>query len=332
MTKDTNSSRVKLMQLNAENLFLFLDEELPLNWQELSEANWQALSRASVPTKSLKKTKALAQCILEEGPHLIALNEVGGLESLENFNRLFLRDSYQVFLEEGNSDRGIDVGYLVRRDWKKTFKLISHKERPINFLYPHEIGGEANKKSHLFSRDCSELQVFSSTDSSEPDLIFFLVHLKSKLDTDGIDPFGNLRRGAEVATLVSIYEDSKVKYPKASRVVLGDFNGVARGDKREPEFDVIYERTDLKNALELAQVEEEFCTTQVQFARTGKRSLFQFDYIFLSEDLHAKLDPNETYVYRYKNDLGIHSSLPTNFDEKVAQPSDHYPVVVTLNL
>lgn len=321
---------IRLMQLNAENLFIFLDEELPRTWRDLKESDWQALSRAAVPNKPLKKVLAIADTILDVLPHVVALNEVGGAESLKNFKRYFLNDLYEDYLVEGNSDRGIDVGYLVRRDWQKKFVFLSHKDRPIDFIYPHEEKIIPPRPSHFFSRDCAELRVLG--EDGAPELILFLVHLKSKLDRDGIDPYGNLRRAAEVSTLVRIYNESRADFPAAERVVMGDFNGIARNDFREPEFDVLYEKTDLANALEMAELEPEFATTQVQFSRSGGRELLQFDYIFLSESLRSKLIKEETYVYRFKNDMGIHSSLPTNFDEKLLQPSDHYPVVVTLRL
>lgn len=319
---------IKLMQLNAENLFIFFDEELPENWRDLQEADWQKLSYASVPNKPLKKTLGLSHAILDVLPHVVALNEVGGMESLRNFNHYFLNDLYEEHLIEGNSDRGIDVGYLVRKDWRKQVQLFSHKDRPINFLYPHELILKPLRSSHLFSRDCAELRIMGN--DGHPQMIFFLIHLKSKLDREGIDPYGNLRRAAEVLALVEIYEESRQEFPNAHHVVLGDFNGIARKDFREPEFDVLYERTDLVNALELAGLDKEFSTTQVQFSRTGGRELLQFDYIFLSESLRHHLVKEETYVYRFKNDLGIHSSLPTSFDEKLLLPSDHYPVVATL--
>lgn len=330
MLSHRQSTKFKVMQLNAENLFLFFDFPMPSSWKELKESAWQSLSRASVPNKPLKKALSLADCILDVLPEVIALNEVGGEESLQNFNKYFLDDRYQPYLIEGNSDRGIDVGYLVRRDLNLNVELISHKDREINFLYPHEKSLIPKKRSHLFSRDCSELRILDS--KGQPQLIFFLVHLKSKLDLEGIDPYGNLRRAAEVETLVEIYKESKKNFKQVHRMVLGDFNGIAREMGREPAFDKIYNETDLLNVLEIAGLDEEFSTTQVQFLRTGGRELLQFDYIFLSEGLREKLITDETYVYRYKNDLGIHAPLPKNFDEKLLMPSDHYPVIATLDL
>lgn len=328
----TNPS-ITMMQLNAENLFIYLDH-LPKDKKNfdvrlLSEQAWQELSSASVSNKPLSKTVGLAEAILDIQPDILALNEVGGKESLKNFNELFLGDRYIVHLQEGNSSRGIDVGYLIRKDWPYRFELITHKDRPLNFLYPHEQRMKRRPKSHLFSRDCAELRVFDK-DSSTPDLICFLVHLKSKLDPEGIDPFGTQRREAELKSLVEIYKESKEQFPNAERVVFGDFNGIARKDKTDSEFLKLYEETDLLNSLEEVGLEGEWSTTQVQFDRSGRRYLLQFDYIFVSPGLVPRIDKDHTYVYRYKSDLGVHSALPTNFDEKMLCPSDHYPVVMTL--
>lgn len=324
------SSDIRIMQLNAENLFIFLDKDKSAYEEGLSESQWQALSCASVPNKPLKKLSALSEVILDVQPHILALNEVGGQESLHHFNTLFLDGAYDEFLVEGNSDRGIDVGYLVRKDFGLRAELISHKERPLQFLYPHEKQENPNKPSHLFSRDCAELRLFQPDSLQNPFMILFLVHLKSKLDMEGIDPSGTLRREAEVKTLVKIYRESQKEFPGVPRAVVGDFNGVAQQKHFEPEFEEIYRNTDLRNALELCDLEPEFLTTQVQFRRGLGRQLLQLDYIFLCSSLQSKIVKEDSYVYRYKNDLGLHSSLPTSFEEKLAMPSDHYPVIVSL--
>jgi hypothetical protein len=46
--------------------------------------------------------------------------EIGGMETLEAFNRLYLDGGYDCFLHEENSNRGIFVGALVRRGDSRT--------------------------------------------------------------------------------------------------------------------------------------------------------------------------------------------------------------------
>ena len=133
-----------------------------------------------MPNKPLKKTLWLAQSLLEIDADFILVNEVGGEESLTNFAREFLDDKYQAHVIEGNSERGIDVGYLVKKDLPFAVELHTNKNRPLHFLYPHEmasnlhfekIAPEKVVKTHYFSRDCAELRVFDA-DPKRPALDF----------------------------------------------------------------------------------------------------------------------------------------------------------------
>src|ERR1700733_2249543 len=95
---DRLPNTLRVAQINAENLFLFFDQELPANWKLLSEKEWQKLSQASVSNKPLKKALWLAESLQEIDADFILVNEVGGEESLGNFNRYFLNDRYRPYL------------------------------------------------------------------------------------------------------------------------------------------------------------------------------------------------------------------------------------------
>ncbi|MCB0408406.1 MAG: hypothetical protein KDD34_09395, partial [Bdellovibrionales bacterium] len=300
MTARTQST-LRIAQLNAENLFIYLDHFENQNLETLDEKSWQALSTSIIPNKPLKKTKWLAESIKHIDPDIIFLNEVGGLESLENFNWLFLDGVYQVFLIEGNSDRGIDLGYLVHPRWQKDYLLLSHKSRSLNFNYPHEriwneqVNNQPEKKqypSHRFSRDVLELRAFDPV-TKKLECIFLNCHLKSKLDRDGIDPKGLDRRQAEFQTLLKIYEELKKETQNQVPInIAGDFNGVASSEKPDLEFLEI-QKTDLKNALLLANRSEEERFTRFDFKTGQPPKGQQIDYIFLSELLHDKVVTEE---------------------------------------
>jgi len=334
---DRLPNTIRVTQINAENLFLFFDQELPGNWKSLNEKEWQKVSQASVGNKPLKKALWLAEALLEINPDFILVNEVGGLESLTNFSRYFLQDRYRAYVIEGNSDRGIDIGYLVKKDLNFNFELHTHKNRPLHFLYPHEI--ESNKhiaetapdkviKSHYFSRDCAELRVFNQGDKT-PSLIFLLVHLKSKLDPDGIDPQGKDRRGAELKALTEIYQEIRRDVPDAPIIVGGDFNGVIHRERGEAEFLPLHASTDLEDVFSFLGRDAAEAMTQIQFNRTGQAVLLQIDYLLVSPHLKQHLIAEETFVYRYKSDLGVKLGLPSTLDQRLVLPSDHYPVVAT---
>ena len=313
----------KIVQLNAENLFLFLDADSDLDWRTLSEKDWQKLSRATVANKPLIKTLWLADSLLHINADIICMNEVGGEESLSNFAKLFLKGRYRPHLIEGNSDRGIDIGFLVRDDFAAKVELRTHKHRPLKFSYPHEPG-----KTHYFSRDCAELRVHGR-DPARPDLIALLVHLKSKLDPEGIDPGGRDRRQAEARLLTDIYTEVRGEFtPPVPVIVCGDFNGSA-GRKALGEEVAEFAKTDLESVLEIAGVDGELAATQMQFSRGSGVQGMQIDFIFVSPELHQHLIHDQVGVYRYLSDLRVPLPLPKTLEQRTYLPSDHYPVVAT---
>lgn len=335
--KSFRPDRLKVVQLNAENLFLFLDDTSPRDWRKLTEREWQSLSSATVPNKSLLKTWWLADSLRAIDADIVCMNEVGGMESLHNFAKIFLDDKYVPHLIEGNSDRGIDIGYLVRKDFESKVELRSHKERPLGFLYPHEVdtnlsfeGLGREKRSHYFSRDCAELRILN--DHGIPKLILLLVHLKSKLDPDGIDAQGRLRREAEVKTLVKIYQEIRAEFqPPVPVIVAGDFNGYATRKDPAEEFAEM-RTTDLESVVDLIGVEGEAAATQLQFNRAGGVNFLQIDFIFISPELKDRLMPEASGVFRYLSDLQIPLPLPRTLEQRTYLPSDHYPVVATFKL
>ncbi len=338
MTLDSPNT-FKIAQLNAENLFLFMDDITARDWRKLSEKEWQKLSNASTPNKSIVKTLWLAESLLQINADIVCLNEVGGEESIRNFAHFFLHDRYVPHLIEGNSDRGIDVGYLVRKDFAHhRVELRTHKNRPLHFVYPHEeqtnlylknTQPERIIKTHYFSRDCAELRICKEG-HQVPLLIILLVHLKSKLDPDGIDPQGRHRREAEVRALVSIYRELRIEFPQVPVIVTGDFNGSAARGQVGEEFREL-STTDLESVVDLANLSPESSSTQMQFTRGGQIKGLQIDYIFISPELKAHLLPQGVEIFRYRNELGLPLPQPKTLEQRLHLPSDHFPVVATFN-
>ena len=321
---------LRLVQFNVENLFLFLDLYQGQDLTKITEAEWKELSSSTTPNKPLSKVWQLSRVIEDIQPDILMLNEVGGTESLENFNTHFLKSRYTVHLKEGNSHRGIDVGYLVRADLEDKVILLSHRDRPLHFLYPHETQTPAGGKSHYFSRDVAELRLFRPGKST-PHLVIMLSHLKSKLDPGGIDPEGRLRRNAEIRTFIELYNELRREIPADVPVVVsGDFNGIASKHNTEPEFSQLHEKTDLVESLEVKGVPLEERFTQTQITPLGQQVFMQLDYIFVSPSLKSRI--HQAYVYYFKNELGHRAAWPRSLEERSLLPSDHYPVVVDLQL
>lgn len=319
---------LRLLQFNAENLFIFLDQHDGSPIDNLTEGEWQSRSSAPTPNKSLKKTWAIAEIIRENNPHFVLLNEVGGLESLKNFNHYFLKDQYKPYLIEGNSDRGIDVGYLVRSDLPLKYLLLTHKNRPLVFSSPRNME-KLPRPYHYFARDVAELRVFKENQNS-PSLVIFLAHLKSKLDPEGIDPGGKMRREAEVQTFSQIYKEVQEELEGRVPIVLaGDFNGQARRGTGEVEFEFLFKNTNLIDIFDAIHTPATERFTQIQFPESGTPVPLQLDYIFVSPDLVPRVK-KESKVFRFKGDLGMDLPPPKSVEQRYSLPSDHYPVLLCL--
>lgn len=314
--------------MNAENLFLLLDKQLPIPFNHLSETEWQKYSASIYTNKPLNKLNRLKSYFFEMDPDIILLAEVGGEESLRNFNQFFLDDHYRVALIEGNSDRSIDVGFLIHKRVPSHFNIMTNKDLPINFWYPHERKAPG-LPSHKFSRDVAELHLFDQN-MNKPYFIFLLTHLKSPLDPDGIDPSGALRREAEFNTLLTIYKKLSNQHPQVPIAVCGDFNGNATRVHTDPEFKELYPTTDLEDVLEIAKVLPEERLTYYPLKSGTLLPGKQIDFALLSNHAKNYLDTDQTYVFRYDISLRGRPLGPQTVDEKQGLPSDHYPIYFKL--
>ncbi|MFZ4405668.1 MAG: endonuclease/exonuclease/phosphatase family protein, partial [Pseudobdellovibrionaceae bacterium] len=321
---------LKFCLINAENLFLLFDTPPTQKILDLNEDEWQKLSSSLYENKPLEKTRRLAESLKKIDADIILLCEVGGYESLKNFNQLFLQDQYSVCLMEGNSQRNIDVGFLIRKGLDFYFDLQSNKNRPINYLYPHErrtLSGKTPQVSHKFSRDVAELKLFKK-DREKPFLIVLLTHLKSRLDPERIDAGGFERRQAELKTLLEIYQDLLKAYPMCPMIVAGDFNGNASPQQTDEEFKTIYSTTDLKDVLDLSNIPQQQRITfhQVRPNSTADQPAAdgrQLDYCFLNTPLQNCLKKDSAKVLRYNDFFGLPIDTPATLHEKLNMPSDH---------
>lgn len=321
-----NTVTLKFCLLNAENLFLLFDQPVPKNFEKLEESQWQKLSNSIYENKPLFKVLHLARTLREINADIIMLCEVGGLESLKNFNSLFLNNEYSPILIEGNSDRNIDVGFLIKKTHSFYFDLLTHKNRELNFFYKND---PIKAQSHKLSRDCAELRLFTH-DVDKPFLIILLTHLKSPLDPERIDPNGAERRAAELKTCLEIYTELKNQFTECPILLAGDFNGQASSQNTDPEFRPLHQTTTLKDIFEIANVNSGNRYTFYQ-VRSGLRSDGrQIDYCFIDEKFKHLLNLQSIAVADFKDEFGSPIKKPDTLEQKMALPSDHYPIVFTL--
>lgn len=308
-------NELKIMVLNAQDLFLFMDKWDGTEVGDLSEIKWNLMSSSLINNKSKEKCLMLARTIRDSGADVVMLTEVGGVESLSNFSRYLLGDEYLALSLPSNSDRGIDLGYLVRRSLPFTPHLHSYADYPLP------------EPALFFSRDVLRLDLQAEGHTK---LILLLVHIKSKLDLRRKDFEGRTRRTLEVKGLLEIYKS--LLPHKVPILIGGDFNGHAGEKDTEEEFRPIYQETDLKDIAHLAQVPEEERFSYIYFNRGGNRFVQQIDYLFISEQYTPLINPSECLFPRYKTPQGLALPIPRRMEQKNILPSDHYPFLATLRL
>jgi len=240
---------IKLATFNAENFYMLLDKDYSQEeFAGLSHDAYMAMNSSIFnPNKALSKIAAIANTILNEDFDFVGLCEVGGMETLYNFNRHYLGERYDCYLHEENSRRGIFVGALVK---KGRFTAVT-----------------ARNMQGAFSRNL--LKVTLAADGVE--LHFFVVHLKSHYGRD----MGIEQRIEEIRQLSGLVS-------RRNCVVLGDFNGILIRGEHQFEFDRFLELP-FRDVLEAMRVPPSSRFTHFYF-RDGPR-FNQLDYIFCSDDI-----------------------------------------------
>lgn len=285
--------------------------------------------------KPVDKIEWIARTISEIDADITMLCEMGGLDSLDLFNTKYLNSQYYTALLKGNSNRGIEMGYLIKKSFPYSYQHFSHADASIEFNYPFEI--EENKKMlpifqiapHKFSRDISELRIFKDGNLQ---MILLLVHLKSKWDRDGVDWLGKERRKAELKALVKTYNRLRAEFHfKVPVIVAGDLNGIAQKGLQEPEFDDLYGQTDLEDVLEVINEPYERRLTFFYFSKENQRESCQLDYILLPPELHSLVKKEDSGIYLFRDNHGVILPYPMESYQRYALPSDHYPIVASLN-
>ncbi len=285
--------------------------------------------------KPIDKIEWIARTITEIDADITMMCEVGGLESLELFNTKYLNSNYIAKLVKGNSERGIEMGYLIKKKFAYSTEHIGHAQDSIEFNYHFELMENKSRAAndqlpvHRFSRDISELRILKD---NKVELILLLVHLKSKWDRDGVDFNGKERRKAELKALVKTYNRLRSEFNQQVPIIIsGDLNGVAQKGLQEPEFDDLYDKTDLEDVLEVINEPHEQRLSFFYFAKDQAREAYQLDYILLPKELHHLVSKEDSGIYLFRDQYGMPLSYPKENYQRYALPSDHYPIVATLN-
>lgn len=274
-----------------------------------------------VITKDPADVKAVAEIIIKQDLDIIVLQEVEGIQALKMFNERYLNNQFEHIVLPGNDGRGIEIGFLIKKDLPIKYKIKSNRDAK----HTYSVSGEEIK---VFSRDLPAVHIWkqNSLIFDDPEMIIMGNHLKSQRDRKG-DPKSIIMRTAQVEEMTEIVNHYKKVFPESPVFVAGDFNAnLITG----PEFKPIKNSSDLKDSFDLNKttMSDMDRVTHSFHPKGGETSYSQMDGIFLNPKAQSYF--KESRVYRYKQD-GVEKPLPKTYAERETNPSDHYPVIITVN-
>lgn len=272
--------------------------------------------------KSQHAIDGVADAIKEISPDLIFLQEVEGVESLGVFASNELNNQWRPLIIKGNDSRGIHIGVLIKDSIPLNFEYRSHRDEPLSI----ESHPSLNK---VFSRDFPVL-IAKTPNEDKPLFIMAGVHGKSKRTENSQDPESREIRTAQAERMVEVIKFYQESYPNVPIIILGDFNAEVNS---EPEYQALRD-FHLKDAFDLdphpLPKGDPGRITHTFHPKEGSRKASQLDAILLTPEFEDLV--LSAKVYRYKNPDGTPKAIPTTYEEREKNPSDHYPVWAELNL
>lgn len=191
------------------------DENKPVEIVAKGRADWVGwLDLRTEPVDELATTH-IAKTIAECNPDILGVVEAENRPLLATFAKAYLKSAGgqpydQVMLFDGNDDRGIDVGLLVR----------SRKRYPVTDYRTHIYDTDSEGRT-IFSRDCAEYHIEEV--STGRSIVVLLNHFKSKGYNDEDDPIGAKQRRRQAQRVRAIYDDLLARgFDQV--VVMGDLN------------------------------------------------------------------------------------------------------------
>jgi endonuclease/exonuclease/phosphatase family metal-dependent hydrolase len=264
------------------------------------------------------KQKGLARPILDNDLDIVVLQEVNDLAEMKQFAKNHLNDQYESLLLNSNDSRGIRIAFYVKRDLP--FRIELATSRDIRGVYE-----ATNEERRIFSRDVPAMRIWApeQSESEDPLMTVFGTHFKSKRSKDN-DPESRLLRGLQNEAAAFVIDQEKKKHPKSLILFAGDFNGSIH---EENEFLPIRDR--LVDSLEIAGRAPPERVTHTFHPRDGPTSRNQIDAIFLED--RGRHYVRDSYVHRYQDPQGSELPIPDSWEERNANPSDHYPVILNFD-
>jgi endonuclease/exonuclease/phosphatase family metal-dependent hydrolase len=213
-------------------------------------------------------TQMTARVIKDVNADILAVVEAEDRIALTHFNQQLLKpmnaEYSEIMLIDGNDERGIDVGLLVKSGIQ------------IGAVVSHISDKDLQDNRPIFSRDCPEYTVRINASTS---ILVLINHFKSK--GYGNPTTSNARRKAQAQRVREIYNQRRAEGIESIAIV-GDLNDTPDSDPLKP---LLADGSDLKDiSVHPAFVSDGRVGTYKNGAKSGK-----IDYLLLSPALFDRV-------------------------------------------
>lgn len=257
------------------------------------------------PLKPQHEMRPLCRMVAQVNADILALQEVGSLASLEDFNQRLASPYPYLGCLPGNSTRSIHLAVMSRTPVVLTNHLHTPLTDPQGTMLSVNTNPEHAETAEPLRMQRNVLQVRTTLSAGVP-LSLFVVHLKSR--TNGIDPefSADEIRAAEARRVQQIVQQHMLAQQQDLVVVAGDFNDIAGSDVLAGIA-----------SLPLTDPQGEMLAAAGRNAATyWPRRRMRFDRILLCAGARQRLLADS----------------PTIHNSQMARTaSDHYPVSLVLN-
>jgi endonuclease/exonuclease/phosphatase family metal-dependent hydrolase len=280
-------------------------------------ADWVGWAELTTEPVNELASRHIAHVMRDVGADVLGVIEAESRSVLAAFSATLLRQvgwtPYdQVMLVDGNDDRGIDVGILVRSG------------HTISQIRSHAY--ETDAAGVVFSRDCAEyhVEVAGEGDTGGNRLVVLVNHLKSKGYGSTGDPLGARRRFRQAARIAMIY-NALVAEGHEHVAVVGDLNDHLGGGSLDP----LFERTPLRDISE----HPDFEWGPRRGTYRGGNEQDKIDYVLLSPHLFARATGGGVFrkgVFRgprTRDKWPVYDSLTSEVEEA----SDHAAIYADID-
>ena len=197
-----NGSYIKLVETHGK----LLSGGKPRKVTAMGRSNWIGWFELKEETVKEPAIKNTARVINELNADITCIVEAEDRPSLKEFNNTLIPKNKRfdhVMLVDGNDERRIDVGILVREPYKIT-DIVSHVD-------------DKDTVGEIFSRDCAEY-IIEAGDNG-PKILVMVNHFKAK---DQNAASSDQKRKRQADRVREIYEQRKKDFDYIA--IMGDFN------------------------------------------------------------------------------------------------------------